>query len=187
VHAVHRSLVPRAVCEKRRRSRGEVRGGGHPAYLKLRCGERPQDLRRCGHRWDGNVLAWLRPRSTPVAQLLVARVPDLTDAQPSPHWTVPHLERHHVHAVKQLLRLLRVEAHHQPAASARGYGHVAVDEEGQPTKHPLLRDVEIVDHDVVVCGQHGCCLACTDVDQPRPSALRPGERRPGPRPAAATE
>jgi hypothetical protein len=43
----------------------------------------------------------------------------------------------------QLVGLLRRHPHHQAAAAAGCHRHVAVDEEGQSTEHPLLFDAAL--------------------------------------------
>jgi hypothetical protein len=127
--------------------RSEVQGGDDAAYLKLlRWGE-TANLRRCGHRWDGRVLAWLRPRCTQSRNCSSLAYP------------ASRTRSHPLTGRSRISNGITSKPSGSSSASSgsrrtispprpRGHRHVAVDEEGQPTKHPLLRDVEIVDHEV---------------------------------------
>src|SRR3954471_4439172 len=71
---------------------------------------------------------------------LAARHIGRVEPQPTPHRAATHhhfLGRGRSH---ELLRLGRVDPHQQTALAARGDGHVAADEKGEPAEHPLLLD-----------------------------------------------
>ena len=65
------------------------------------------------------------------------------DAQPAVHLAPPHLERPRVGLGQELGGVGRVDAEHQPALTARGDRHVAVDQEREAAEHPHLGDAPL--------------------------------------------